>query len=295
MTQFTHIFRSIISVILLSLTAIPSISGATIDKVRFHDEANDTTRITQLLLECSAQQLPTHESRVAWFGRQFLGKPYVAHTLEGEKEMVTVNLDELDCTTYVETVLALAYTVGEGRTSWRDFVHNLERMRYRNGTVGGYASRLHYISDWIVDNSHRGNLVEATLSVPGSDHIIKTIDFMSRHRDLYPALADSVEYERIKNVEIGYRSHRYPYIKWTHLNNKATLNALHEGDAVALTTTIKDLDVSHLGLLIKGDDGKLHLMHASSVKKKVIIDPLPLYDYFKKSRSLTGIRVIRLR
>lgn len=284
--------RIIFSIIALySLTAL---SGATLDKVRFHNEADDTTKITQLLVDCMSQHFPTAEARVAWFGRQFLGKPYVAHTLEGDSEMITVNLDELDCTTYVETVLALAYTVGEGRSSWRDFVHNLERIRYRNGVINGYASRLHYISDWIVDNNHRGNFAEATTSISGCGYIIKTIDFMSRHRDLYPALADSTEFERIKNVEIGYRSHRYPYIKWTNLNNKATLAGLREGDTVALTSTAKDLDVSHLGLIVKGDDGKFHLMHASSTKKKVIIDPLTLYEFFKKSRSLTGIRVIRL-
>ncbi|MBQ4292211.1 MAG: DUF1460 domain-containing protein [Muribaculaceae bacterium] len=278
---------------LILLTTLGATNGATLEKLRFHNEETDTTRITSLLIECREANLPTPEARVAWLGKKFLGTPYVAHTLEGETEMITINLDELDCTTFVETVLALAYTVGEDRTSWRDFAHNLERMRYRGGHANGYASRLHYISDWIVDNSHRGNIEEASASIPGSDHIIKTIDFMTRHRDLYPALADSAEYERIKNVEIGYRSHRYPYVKWTKLNNKATLGALREGDAVALTTSTKDLDVSHLGILVKVD-GKFHLMHASSVKKKVIIDPLPIYDYFKKSRSLTGLRIVRL-
>lgn len=278
---------------LILLTTLGTTNGATLEKVRFHNEESDTTRITSLLVECREANLPTPEARVAWLGKKFLGTPYVAHTLEGDTEMITVNLDELDCTTFVETVLALAYTVGEDRTSWRDFVHNLERLRYRGGHVDGYSSRLHYISDWIVDNSHRGNLEEVSASIPGSDHIIKTIDFMTRHRDLYPALADSLEFEKVKNVEIGYRSHRYPYVKWTNFNKKETLGALHEGDAVALTTTTKDLDVSHLGILVKVD-GKFHLMHASSVKKKVIIDPLPIYDYFKKSRSLTGFRVIRL-
>ena len=37
----------------------------------------------------------------------FLDKPYVASTLEKEPEGLVVNLRELDCTTFMETTLAL--------------------------------------------------------------------------------------------------------------------------------------------------------------------------------------------
>lgn len=43
------------------------------------------------------------------YGLNFLKTPYVAHTLEvNEEEKLVVNFDEVDCTTFVEYVLALS-------------------------------------------------------------------------------------------------------------------------------------------------------------------------------------------
>ncbi len=273
--------------------AVFSINAVSLKDVRFHDEATDTTRITELLTQTKEQKFEDPNALVGYLARTFLGTPYVAHTLEGDTEMLTVNLDELDCTTYVETVIALAYTVQEGRTSWRDYIYNLERIRYRNGEMNGYGSRLHYVCDWIIDNTHRGNFKEATTEFPSVNYTVKTIDYMSAHRDSYPALKDSVEYEKIKNAEIGYMSHRYPYIKWENLAMKDTRNAFKDGDILTLTTKEKGLDVSHLGF-VAIVDGTPHLMHASLKEGKVIIDPLTLYEYMRRNKALTGMRVIRL-
>ncbi len=208
--------------------------------------------------------------------------------------MVTVNLDAVDCTTFVDMVLAMSYTVGEGRTSWRDFVYNLERLRYRGGEVNGYGSRLHYVCDWVVDNIHRGNIEDATKIFPRINHVVRTIDYMSSHRDKYPALADSAELARIKNVEIGYRSHRFPYVKTVDLGGKETKAAFRDGDAVALVSNLKDLDVSHMGFVVI-ENGEPYLLHASSTDGKVEVSQRSLADYMKRKRSLIGVRVIRLK
>lgn len=282
--------------LVLAIISMVMMSGScmALANVRFHNEATDTTRINEILADAAAQKFKSPSERAGYIARKFIGTPYVAHTLEGEPEMVTVNLDELDCTTFVETVLALAFTVGEGRTSWRDFVYNLERLRYRGGEANGYSSRLHYICDWMVDNMHRGNLDDATRLFPRQNYIVRTIDFMSSHRDKYPALADDGEYEKIKNVEIGYRSHRFPYIKTMDLGDKAIKAAFADGDAVALVTTMKDLDVTHMGFVVK-IDGEPYLLHASSSDGKVEISQKPLADFMKRNRSLAGVRVIRLK
>ncbi len=256
----------------------------------FANETADTTKLNVLLY--NASKIADPQERIAVVGREFIGTPYVAGTLEGTPEELKVNLDQLDCTTFVETVLTIAYTAGEHRTSWRDYVYNLEKIRYRNGTLNGYASRLHYFSDWVVDNIHRGNIKEHTNRMPAIDWAVKTLDFMSSNRDKYPAMKDSAEFERIKNYEIGYRNHRYPYIKASKLSNKTTIAALKEGDIVALTTKTPGLDVSHMGIIIKKDDIP-YLMHASSKKGCVIIDNMPLTEYIRRNGN-TGLRVIRL-
>lgn len=274
-----------------SLAVAASAGAINLQQVRFHNEATDTTAITAILVE--TQGIADPGERVVNIARRFIGTPYAAHTLEGPEEMLTVNLDSLDCTTFVETVAALAYTAGERRASWRDFVHNLERLRYRSGHLDGYASRLHYISDWIVNNSHRGLITEATAEIPMSSTVIKTIDYMSRHRDAYPALADDDTFQAIKDVEGGYRSHLYHIVKWERTSSRDVINALADGDIIALTCSAKDLDVSHMAILVKVD-GKPHLIHASSSAGRVELSKLPLRDFLSRNR-LTGIRVIRLK
>lgn len=289
--------RSIIRNILLTGITALSVQHANAilpSEVRWHNEANDTTKITNILISASELQAKSPNEIVAFIGKEFLGAPYVAGTLEGSPEMLTINVDEFDCTTYIDVVAAMAITIEERRNSWQDFLHNLERMRYRQGKVDGYASRLHYISDWIVTNSHNGLLKDVTDRLTQSSYQVKTIDYMSRHRDRYPALKDSTQYERIKNMEVGYRSHRYPYIKSTTLMGKNGTKILKEGDIVALTTKTDGLDVSHMGIIIIEKDGA-HLMHASSKEGKVIIDKLPLDEYLRKNRNISGIRVIRIQ
>ena len=261
--------------------------------VRWHDEANDTTRITEMLKTASEMKFENPSARTAWFGRHFEGVPYVAHTLEGDREQLTVNLDELDCTTFVETALALSFTAGEGREGWQDYVYNLRRMRYRGGELDGYGSRLHYNCDWAMDNIHRGNLVDATPNIPKCKYVIRTIDFMSAHRDKYESLKDSTEYARIRSVESGYRNHRFPYIKTNDLASKEVQRCLREGDVLAFVSNLKDLDVTHMGMVVM-ENGIPHVMHASMSNGKVEIAKGTLHDFVKRNRGWIGVRVYRL-
>lgn len=281
-----------ILVILFFVAFIPC-HGITQDMIKFHNKTSDTCKIAEILRKTHEANLSTPNERVGFIARQFLGLPYVAHTLEGDTEMLTINVDELDCTTFVETVIAMAITVGEGGTSWQEYARNLKSIRYRNGEVNGYSSRLHYISDWIINNNTRGNFKEVTADINGSSYITKTINFMSTHRESYNSLTSDIEFNNIKEIESNYINHKYPILKKATLLNKMTRKELKDGDIIALTTKTNGLDVSHMGL-IAIVNGVPHLMHASMKAMKVIIDPLPLHKYLSNSKSLTGIRVIRL-
>ena len=262
-------------------------------EVRWHNEQADTTRITEILVSATDANYGSDGALITAIARTFICTPYKAATLEGEPEMLTVDLDEMDCTTFVENVLAMALTVKERRNAWQDFVYNLGNIRYRQGRMNGYSSRLHYISDWIVDNSHRGNIVEMTGRLPNSTYTVKTLDYMSTHRDAYPALADSAEYERLKNFEGGFRSHRFPYLRSSTLMSKWASQYLQEGDIIAFTTKVKGLDVSHIGIIAMKADGP-HLIHASSKEGKVTEETRTLSEYLKKNPAVTGARIIRL-
>lgn len=266
-----------------------------IGEVRFGNEAADTARITELIDGCVAAGLATPEARVEYFARSFIGTPYAAHTLEGSPEVLTVRLDSLDCTTFAETVLALAQTAGERRHSWRDFVYNLRRLRYRGGNVDGYGSRLHYNAEWAVDNIHRGNLTDAVRTFPRVNYKVMNVDFMSRHRDRYPALADSAAYARIREVESGFRNHRFPYVKSSDLGSRPVRDAFRSGDVVSLVaSSVPGLDVTHMGVVVREPDGSLHLLHASMSRGEVTLESRPLDDFMRKNRQWAGMRVFRI-
>lgn len=270
-----------------------SAQGATIERMRFHCE-NDTAKINSLLMEGLHSGLNDANELVCFYAHKLEGTPYVAHTLEGERELLTINIDELDCTTFVETLYALTRTTLNGRYSWRDYAHHLEDLRYRRGQMGDYSTRLHYISDWIIDNSNRGNLVDITSDIKCVRYKIKTINYMSSHRDSYPSLANDTIYEKIKNFEIGYRNHRFPYVKKESLNSKDVKAVVRRGDFVGLVTRIDGLDISHMGIVELDAEGNLVLLDASSRGKKVMLEPVDLKKQLSTSSKTEGVRFFRL-
>ena len=208
--------------------------------------------------------------------------------------MLTINIDELDCTTFVETLYALTRTTLSNRTTWRDYANHLESIRYRDGIMTDYSSRLHYISEWIINNSNRDNLTDITPNFKKCHYLVKTIDFMSKHRDAYSSLKDSATFEKIKNFEVGFRSHRFPYIKKSDINAKNSKATFKSGDFIGMVTNIEGLDISHLGIVIKEND-ELYFINASMSGKKVQLEKRTFYDYLDRVRSCIGVRVFRIK
>ncbi|HMM17897.1 N-acetylmuramoyl-L-alanine amidase-like domain-containing protein [Petrimonas sp.] len=224
----------------------------------------------------------------------FLNAPYVAGTLDkNDTERLVINLREFDCVTFVETVIALANTVVSDDLSFDNFASQLKRIRYRNGIVDGYDSRLHYTSDWIYDNVKKKILSEASQRLGGISET-KTIDFMTTHRTAYRLLkTDDQMLERIRNIEgeINARGGFY-YLPKEKLES-AKVDIPHMA-MIAFTTSIKGLDTTHTGFAYK-KDGKLTFIHASSAKNNVVIDEKTLSDYCKTQKKCTGITVMLVR
>ncbi|MBT8264172.1 MAG: DUF1460 domain-containing protein [Muriicola sp.] len=223
-------------------------------------------------------------------GKTFLGTPYVAQTLEvGTTESLVINLQGLDCTTYVENVLAFNILHATSGTSFESFVQTLEKIRYRDGALDGYGSRLHYFSDWIRENEKKG-LVKDITSQIGGEEVKKVINFMSEHRSLYPSLQTDENYERIKEFEESLQQKSLCIIDRVTIQENEHL--IQSGDIIALTTSIKGLDITHTGIATREADGRIHLLHASSTGE-VEVSKLPLTEYLKKVKNNTGIIVAR--
>lgn len=282
-----------ISILLLLITSVTSY-GITMDQMRFYSE-NDTIKINQLLADGVAMQESSYNALTNYYAMQLLETPYVANTLNGETEMLSINISQLDCTTFMETLISLSITTKEGKTSWRDYANNLERIRYRNGVMDGYASRLHYISDWVVNNFGRGIIKEVTGEFAKSTYKVISLNFMTTNYESYPAMADEEVYEQISNIEDNYRTFKMPIILKKYLVLKYVWEDLREGDLIALTTDkVKGLDATHVGI-VHMVNGVPHLLHASSKSSnmRVVIDPETLPEMIRKSKS-SGIRVFRI-
>lgn len=224
-------------------------------------------------------------------GKSFLDTPYVEKTLEvGETETLVVNLQGLDCTTFVENVFAFGTMLKSKQSSFEDFTKTLETIRYRDGDLKGYPSRLHYFTEWIRNNEKKG-LVKDITSDLGGVELNKPINFMGTHRSLYPFLSDDTNFAIIQQAEKELAKENLCYLPQDQIESKE--QQIQSGDIIALATSIKGLDVTHTGIAIHQPDGRLHLLHASSKNGKVEITQEPLVDYLKNIKSNIGIIVAR--
>ena len=233
-----------------------------------------------------------------YFARLFLDRPYVAHTLEvNDKEKLVVNTRQLDCTTLVENVTALTICARKGERSFSAFRRTLQTLRYRQGKLTDYTSRLHYFTDWIDDKSAMG-LVKEVQQPSSVFTAVQTlnINYMSTHAKSYKALAAHPDFVPvIANQEKKLTGKKYRFIpKDKVVDSKAMREAIHDGDIIAITCSKPGLDIAHLGFAVWKKDG-LHLLNASQIHKKVVEEPMTLGEYLKKHPTHTGIRVVRLK
>lgn len=242
-----------------------------------------------------AQKMDLPDSRdigtqVLRMGESFLGTPYVAGTLEGNpSEKLVCKFDGLDCTTLVESAVALAIAKTENPT-FEGYKNELAKLRYREGNIDGYPSRLHYILDWMYENEKRGRLEDITAKVGGVP-FKKEINFMSNHANLYPSLAETAVWEKVKEQENQINAREHSYIPKSGIQKAEPM--LHDGDIVAFTSSIEGLDVNHMGIISKVGS-RAYLIHASLNGKKVIMTNVPLAEYVASVPKHTGMIVARL-
>ena len=232
-------------------------------------------------------------------GRHFRGRPYLEGTLDtGPPESLVVRLDGFDCVTFVETTLAMARGLMADDTTYAGFARRLAGQRYRDGTMRGYCSRLHYFTEWLADNEDRG-VVERLDDDLGGRRMTDTLDFMSTHRASYDRFAtnDSL-YACVQDMETDLRARqRDRPVRYVPQDSiRAVYDRLRAGDIVAIATSIDGLDVAHTGLVYAHEDGgpkAFGLLHAS-LSDGVVVSP-DLQRYVQKIDHQIGIVVARPR
>ncbi len=245
----------------------------------------------QLAEEKELYNKPINEVIVE-IGKSFIGTDYKGFVLEedGEEHLV-VNLRELDCTTYLENVLAISQCIKKKKTDFENFLNELKTIRYRDGIINKYPSRLHYFTDWIYNNQKK-NIVEDITKEIGGERLELNLNFMSTHPDSYKhlkSISDFISIIEKQEKEISEREYYFiPKSKIEDVESK-----IESGDMIAFTSNIKGLDVNHVGIAVRMEDNRIHILHAPERGTKVQITSLALPEYISKIKHDTGIIVFR--
>lgn len=229
---------------------------------------------------------------IAEVGKSFLGVEYVAGTLDNniKEEKLVIKITGLDCVTFVENTLAISRIIRKGKIDYDSYRSELQNIRYRNGEINGYASRLHYFSDWIYDNQKKGIVEDITGDIGGESYK-KNIDFMSSHVDSYKQLKNNPGLvDEIIAVENDINGRKMYYIRKDKVDDY--YDSMQTGDIIATTTKIDGLDITHTGFVYK-ENGKVKFMHASITKGEIVISSESLKDYLSKNSKQSGIMVVR--
>lgn len=237
--------------------------------------------------------------RVDHAGRLALGSPYVAGLLDAylaaggdpRHEPLTLDLSRFDCVLLVEGALAVArLSASSQEPTWSAFGRQIEQMRYRDGRRTGYASRLHYFSEWIADNARRGLLQDLGQRLGGQPDR-RPLRFMTTHRASYAALRDDAVFTRIAAMERSLDDSP----RWVVPTERiaAIEDGIRTGDVLAFATRIEGLDATHTGLAHRDERGVLRVLHAPLSGGAVEISARTLPEYVSAIRSATGIMVAR--
>lgn len=249
-------------------------------------------------LAAAPQQEPGAQMVLA--AKRLLGQPYEAGTQEGRDERLRIYLTRTDCILFAETCLGLVRTVQRcgAQATFEDLAQTLQSTRYRDGAVDGYASRLHYTTEWIRQGERTGAFEDLSESL-GGVRDARRIDFMSTHPDSYAPLKGESQYAkdnrgRIREMETRVSALPRFYIPKDRLADVE--DRIQSGDILCFATSIDGLDYSHVVIAYRAKAGDpLGFIHASTSAKAVVIEPRTLGEYLRANGRILGISVLRVR
>jgi hypothetical protein len=149
----------------------------------------------------------------------------------------------------------------------------LKKIRYQSGVVD-YQRRNHFFTDWIEFNSNLVTDVTKQIDPANTRKVTKTLNDVVLNKQLLPGLAP--------------RKREISFIPGEAVNEDV-VRGLKTGDYVGIYSHRPDLDVSHVGIIIR-DGNKLLFRHASSQsQRRKVADE----DFMKYISNKPGIIVLR--
>lgn len=252
----------------------------------------DTVKVAEVLRKLTETDAPFGQ-RIVLAARELEGTPFAEPSDNDSIGTVMVNLHGFDRMGFANTVLALAEASRQKVPRVEEFERQYESYSRRKGEDSGFASQLIYGADWVVDNVYRGHFKEMTEYLGGGGFKTKTLDHLTRHRDKYPALKNPDVYDKVRMMEMGYRSHRIPHMKKQSSSNKPLHELMQDGDIVIMLSNDIDFDIYDIGF-VEMKDGEPYLIHISHENGLVVADPYPMSRLFKlEGQHFYGFRWLR--
>lgn len=229
---------------------------------------------------------------IRFYSVKHLGITYVGGLLEEPPvETLVISLQGSDCVLFVEHAVAMTMTTLQGETDPAQFASNLALFRYGDGIIDGYASRLHYFSDWLRTNQafNRIEILFQEDSLP----TLRDLHFMTSNRDSYRHLASNdslfaLIQLREQQLNAYDRLHYIPEHRIPEFESR-----FRTGDILSFVTTIDGLDITHTAI-VKKTGTRVGFWHASTTGS-VIEDPKTIYEYTRDRRNVSGIIIARPR
>jgi hypothetical protein len=304
--------RSILCLILLLPICCTSIAAAPVVKQpEFLEKllAKPLYRFTESEVDVYLTHLaatePDLRKRVIHLARKNIGQPYEIYLLgeapyESHDPQPIYCLGKSDCLVFTEHTYAMALS-----HDWPSFMTMLQRIRYRAGKLG-VTTRNHYTeADWNISN--RWLVEDITKQLAGDKAVTfeQAIDRKKFFKNRYKL-----------DVDVPIEQHKDIFIPFEAIEQAK--GELQDGDFVNIVRGVVSKDaprgelgeifgssawVGHVGLIVRGDDGEVRLIH--STQPKVREEPIDEYiarstktmkeDDVKRKARLLGFKFLRLR
>src|SRR5881275_3079755 len=287
--------------VLVPLYLICSVAFGSESRLPFNAVFKGQEQFNRLVAKAKAgnwKGLPIGE-RTAAVGQALVGTRYKHFTLEIDNrvESPSVNFQGMDCWTFFETALGFARMLNEpesNRTPER-LLYYVELDRYRGGEcTGEYLSRLHYLEDWLYDNSRRGLVRDLTRTLGGVSVSHSAREMTKGWHHYRYLVANRSLLRPLGQMEA--RVSARPLYEIPKNRIVSIEPRLRSGDIIGIVSRDGGSmrATSHVGLALRSGDGTLHFMHASAPHNygKVVVDSR-LSAYLYRYGSDTGILVAR--
>lgn len=254
----------------------------------------EDTVAAQQIVETLAFKGQPFGDRIAEAAEYFVGKPaddYYTRDATGELQL---NLEAATPLMLVNNAIALAKaSLAPGNPSWRNFAIEFQNISCRKGEDNGFPSIMYHTSDWIIDNANRGNVKELTGDYSGVQDKMKSLDEMTRYRSKFAPLADSLDFEKVRMTEMGFRTHRVPALKKETIKNKDVQEDLRNGDILILVPNRDGIDMYDMGVVVMREDGP-HLIHVHPQTNMIEETEDTVMRYFPlMTKYFQGYRIVR--